>query len=70
MHKHVLWFDTIAERDNAEAWIKANFEMEDDEALSLSTQYSFYTSTLLTERQQEIIVSTVKPTSYSMNEEM
>ena len=33
MFKHVLWLWTIRERDEAVVWIKANFTIEDDEAV-------------------------------------
>jgi len=70
LFKHILYFDSPEERDAAEGWIKANFEMEDSHSAYDDTIYCFYTSVQLTERQQQIIVDTVKPSSYMTNEEM
>ncbi len=55
MFKHVLWFFTIAARDAACPWLKANFTIFTDEALLLSKQYSFYTEVELNEEQAKQI---------------
>lgn len=65
MFKHVLCLWTVRERDEAIPWIKANFTIEDDEALPLSRQYTFYTAPDLTDKQKKIIRSTLNPTDFT-----
>jgi hypothetical protein len=70
MHKHVLYFGTVKECLIAETWIRANLEIE--EAYIEDSDvifFAFYTSFELLERQQQIIVDTLKPTSF-LSEEM
>ena len=77
MFKHILYFICIVDRETAEEWILANFEVvdkdTDDACYNAETgmhlcQFIFYVSPNLTERQQQIIIDTVKPYSYLVNE--
>ena len=77
MFKHILYFICIADREIAEEWIMANFEIQDsdtdDACYDSSTgmhlcQFIFYVSPNLTERQQQIIAETLKPHTYLINE--
>jgi len=70
MFKHVLWFFTIAARDEARAWIKANFNIFLDEALVLSTGYKFYTEVALTEEQANQIAKLPKLEEHFLNEKL
>lgn len=70
MFKHILWFFTIAARDEAMAWIKANFEVFLDEALVLSKQYSFYTEVAIAEEQACQIAKLAKLEAQFLNEEL
>ena len=68
MFKHVLWLWTVRERDEAIVWIKANFTIEDDEALPLSCQYTFWTAPDLTDQQKKIIRTTLNPRDFISEE--
>jgi hypothetical protein len=68
MFKHVLWFFTIADRNAARIWIKANFAVFTDEALILSTQYRFYTEDPLDEVQVKRLVDNLRIEEHFLNE--
>lgn len=68
MFKHVLWLWTVRERDEAITFIKANFTIEDDEALPLSRQYTFYTAPDLSDEQKKIIRATLNPSDFISEE--
>jgi len=65
MYKHSLFFSTPEECMKAEKWICDNIEgIEDTDVSYNGTVFFFYTAFALTERQKEIIVSTVEPVSF------
>lgn len=70
MFKHVLWFDTIGERDDARIWILAHIKLATEVALKLSKQYIFYTEHALTEEQIKLLVDTVLPDEHLLNEKL
>ncbi len=72
MFMHILYFGTFTDADIAEKWLKANLDGIESSCTYDYEPYmcKFYTSQELTERQQQIVVDTVKPTSYMMNEEL
>jgi len=70
LHKHSLFFSTPEECIDAENWILDNIDgIEDYDRSYNGTVFFFWTSVALTERQQQIISDTLKPTSF-LSEEM
>lgn len=69
MHKTSLFFKTPEECNIATDWFLINFEgIEDYDVSYNGTVVFFYTAYALTERQKEIIVSTVEPESFLSEE--
>jgi hypothetical protein len=70
LYKHVLWFFTIAERNAAQTWIKANFAVFTEDFFVLSKIYNFYTSFSLDEVQINQIANIAGLEEHFLNEEM
>jgi len=69
MWQYILYFHTIAERDKAVTWIRANYEMHSDSTdHALSTCYTFYRVEKLDRDQLLMLVNSVQATNYLENE--
>jgi len=65
MHKHSLFYDDKQKAPVALDWILDNFrDIEDWDFSFDGLALFFYTAYALTERQKEIIVTTVNPVSF------
>jgi hypothetical protein len=68
--KYSLYFATHEECVKAEYWLRANFDCIEEYDVSFNgTVLFFYTTDALTERQKEIIKTTLTPLSFLSDED-